>query len=162
MISMETVLRRVRGLLGLGFVGGCVGVLFGPLAVLLNRHPLFGGWMEWGLSTSIVGWGLFGVLAGSGFGLLLTSTSTQRHLHQLNFWWAALLGGAVGLAVPMLFGPQLTWAFPSLLSVVPRTALCGAFGMLLGSGLVAVAKESERQELPRADNPALRLWAPGE
>jgi hypothetical protein len=49
--------------------------------------------------------------------------------------------------LPVLFGSQLTWVYPSLLAVLPRASLCAVFGMLLGSGLVAVAKESDRREL---------------
>ena len=149
---MDTLLHRLRGLLGLGIIGGCVGVLFGPVAMLLNSHPMFGAIFGWGLSTSVAGWGLFGALAGAGFGLVLTITAGRRRLPQLDFWGAALLGGAVGLALPVLFGPQLSWMFPSLVAVLPRTALCGVFGMLLGSGLVAVAKEADRRELPSAES----------
>lgn len=159
---MNGFLRRLRGILGLGLTGGVIGALFGPVAVLLSNHPLFGSVLEWGLPTSVTGWALFGALSGSGFGVMLTLTAGRRRLDQLSFWKAALLGGAIGVAVPVLVGPQLTWLIPSLMAVVPRTVLCGVFGMLLGSGLVAVAKESERRVLAEADSGVGLLGTPGE
>ena len=115
------------------------------------------------IAQSATGWAVFGAFSGAGFGLALTLTARRRRLQELNFWSAAILGGVVGVSLPVLwFGPQLAWAIPSLLAVWPLAATCGAFGMLLSSGVVAVAKEAEARELLSAADTAHVLDAPAD
>lgn len=136
---MNKLLHRVRGLVGLGVVGGCLGALVGGGYAVL-KPVLFGSVLGLGVAASATGWGVFGAFAGTGFGLVLTMTAGRRRLHELNFWKAAILGGIVGVALPVVwFGGQFAWALLSLKGIWPLAAACGAFGTLLGSGLVAVA-----------------------
>ncbi len=159
---MNTVLHRLRGLMGLGFVGGCLGALFGAGSMMLKNLTMFGSILGLSIAESATGWGVFGALAGSGFGLVLTMMAGRRRLQELNFWRAAILGGVVGVSLPVVwFGTQLGWTFPILvLFVLPQAAMCGAFGMLLGSGLVAVAKDAESRELLSTDDASLLLEVP--
>ena len=158
---MNGVLHRLRGLVGLGVVGGGLGALVGAAYAAL-KNVMFGSVLGLSVAASATGWGVFGAFAGTGFGLVLTLTASRRRLHELNFWRAAILGGLVGVSLPVVwYGAQLAWAFRSLLPAWPLAAMCGAFGMLLGSGAVAVAKEAERRDLLSSDDVSNVLEVPG-
>ncbi len=144
---VDRFLRRLRGLAGLGVVGGCLGALVGAGYAVLKPF-LVGSAVGLSIAASASGWGVFGAFAGTGFGLVLTLTAGRRRLHELNFWKAAILGGAIGLSLPVVwFGGQFAWAVLSVRGIWPLAAACGVFGMLLGSGFVAVAKEVDRRDL---------------
>lgn len=130
--------------------------------MVVKNLTMFGSILGYSIVGSATGWGLFGALAGSGFGLVLTAIAGRRRLQELSFWRTAVLGGVIGVGLSFglsfLTGPPL--ASMSLVGVLSQATMGGAFGMLLGSGSVAVAKEAENRELLSTSDASLLLELP--
>lgn len=153
---MKALFRKLRGLLGLGIVGGVAGGLFGAFWGLLeilvlspDLRPQFLFYMA--------GWGVVGAMATTGFGLLLTTTSGRRRLEDVSPWRARLLGAVAGAAGPAV----LHFLVPSVFLPGAIGLLVAAVGSVVGAGLasamIAVAKTApDAPELvPDRDNPLL-------
>jgi hypothetical protein len=149
------LLRKLRGVLGLGLVGGAVGFFGGGVVHLVLQ--LLSVWVPgisvpWGTALiTAMRWGSFGAFAGAGFGGLLALTTARRTLQELSGWKVGVLGAAVGA----LFFPAFIIGgagFERLLLFTLSDALlnAGTFG-LLGAGLswsmVTLAKRADRAEL---------------
>lgn len=158
-MALTEMVRRARGLLGVGVFGGIAGALWGVGVMMLNSLGVFGPSVVFGLAWSTMGWGAFGALVGVAFGAVTMVTSGGRSVSALGFWRSALLGGAIGVGVPALIGTTLTWVFPPFVAAIPLTMMCGLFGMLFGSGLVAVGKEAEMRDRLEQEGARARIGA---
>lgn len=143
--------QRLRGLLGLGAIGGLTGALLGSMwgvaARLLGLDPA-------PLLEQVVNFGLLGLISGSwcaaGFGALLATLDGRKSLDQLPLWRMALFGAAVGAALPLLFifGTSGLVNFTALPGVVAGIVGTGALlGGGLATGLVGAAKRAHRREM---------------
>jgi type IV secretory pathway VirB3-like protein len=143
---MRTLLRVIRGLLGIGAVGAIAGG--GLVAVLAAVVQLIDG----SFSLQFIG---YGFLAGAGlglatttvFGAVLAATSRGRRLEELSFWRATAVSGVLGASLPRILGALGGDAVPPFAAEAPAIVICGLFGAFLGGGLVALGKEARLREL---------------
>ena len=155
---------KVRGILGLGIVGGFAGFVGGAI---------------WGVASSIFRSGIFfdpeyvrflfrmalgnamgfmmiGAFTTTGFAALLAAADSKRSLDELPLWRMGLFGGLVAAAFPAVFMIArfgISAYVDAALSLVPVMAALGLAGGVLTSSMVAVAKRSSREELPAAQEP---------
>jgi hypothetical protein len=132
--------HRLRGMLGLSLIGGAAGVVFGAGWSLIGSLWRFGIIFPEAALISSVGWGVFGALAGAGFGVMLTTLAGRRSLDELPVWKAGAWGMLSGMIVPIAVMVVLNGAIPPVFAMLPILGFCGALGGIFGSGLVAVAK----------------------
>lgn len=149
---------RLRGLLGLGSLGGLLGALGGAVwtlgANLLDLGVFFdsGFWLY--VASNVMGaaalWGLLGSFTATAFGSLLVLSDSRRSLDQLPLWRMAVLGAVAGAAfwptfVAVRFGvATVINAAPTLL---PTMGLLGTFGAAFTTSLVVIAQRAHRAEL---------------
>ena len=120
---MRTLLRVIRGLLGIGAVGAIVGG--GLVAVLAAAVQLIDGT----ISPQFIG---YAFLAGAGlglatttiFGVVLAATSRGRRLEELSFWRATTVSGVLGASLPLALAALGGDAVPPLVGEAPATAIC--------------------------------------
>jgi len=137
---------KLRGLLGLGLIGGAVGGLFGGLW-WLGTDVLGMGEIAFGSLGWTVGlWGGFGAFATTGVGVLLATVGAKRTLEELSPAWAGLAGGAMGGVAPFGLAFALTGDLmaPWIFIIAGTSALVGG---LLSGGLVLTAKRAQSAEL---------------
>jgi hypothetical protein len=143
--NMGLLLRRLRGIVGIGlssaFVWACVGALLGaavlvidPAAVDAGEGP---GWIAYYFGRA-------GFVAGAVAAAVLTTAEARKTFVELNYGRMALWGAIGGLVLPWL-------------AVAPRPML--PMFLLLGAGTacatLAVARRAERHALrPSATTPA--------
>jgi len=142
---MGELLRKARGLLGIGATwGGIWGVIGAGVGVVVGIvSPDAWRWtnpiVEWAL-----GIGLYGFVSGVGFGALLALREGRRTLLDLSLRRAAVWGVLGAVAVPLLFGALGTFeAGTTLADVVGAILLTGALGGVFAPASVAAAKRAE-------------------
>lgn len=133
--------RRARGLLGLGLAGGVIGALlatvFGVFEILLR------GWSDqwaWLPVYSFIGFTL-GAVAGAGFAVLLSATSSQLTLAEIGWKRAAVLGGVAGALFPTMGAMAMSTAGPPVASGV---IFAGASGLVGAGAAVALLRIAQR------------------
>lgn len=149
-----TILRRLRGLLGVGVtwgamwgaIGAGIGAIIGIVApgAWTWANPIF----DWA-----VGMGLYGFVSGVGFGGLLSLREGRKRLADLSLGRVALWGILGAILVPPIFG--LLGTFPvgtTLLDVLGAIGVTGVLGGTFAATSVAIAK---RAELRAGDDPYL-------
>ena len=139
---MKGLMKRLRGVLGLGALGGTAGAVIGSLwwfgAYLLGDT---GGVIFGPLGWTAALWGTFGAFGAAGAGLLLTVSSSRRTLDQLSPWRLGAFGAVMGFLAPpvyMLLSTGVYWG--PVLSMVATAS--GVLGGIVGYGLVEVAKRA--------------------
>ena len=154
-------LKRLRGILGLGVVGGAVGALFGGLwwfgSSVLGIGSIVFGTLGWTAAR----WGGFGAFAASGAGLLLTALGSRQTLEELSPWRVGAFGALMGFLAPPAFVFLMTGSFwgPTVGLVA---AISGVFGGALGSGLVLTAQHAPSEELARGRASAIGSGDPAD
>ncbi|MEM7415678.1 MAG: hypothetical protein AAF389_09305 [Gemmatimonadota bacterium] len=150
--------ERLRGLAGLGIVGGATGGLVGGLWGLLA--PLIGWlgdpWLETFVAMSALG-ATAGAACAVGFGSLLALLESKASLARLSLSKMALLGAAVGAALPTAF-ILATSGLVNFVALPVAVATIVATGAGLGAGLsaamVGLAQRAQREELAVVDDVA--------
>jgi hypothetical protein len=142
---MKGLLRRLRGIIGMGLTWG-VG-----LGVVGSAIGLLGFLTGDGFVTGIALTGAFiGFVVGGGFGMILSLSERHKGLEDLSLkrvaLWGGLGGALVACATNLLGGGGLVWDF------VATVTLLGAG---LSSGSVAIAKRAYRKELAEGDDEPL-------
>jgi hypothetical protein len=134
---MRTLLRRIRGAIGMGFIWGFAwsAVGFVPRWVLginsdLPFSILFGG---------------LGFIAGVTFSGLLVLTERRRSFDQMSFPRFAGWGAVGGLLLSALFVRGASLSGGEVLAISATFALASA---ACASGSLAVARRAIRRELP--------------
>lgn len=158
---MRDVLRRIRGLLGVGvtwgslwaLIGAGIGAVVGVLSPELwaAGNPV----LDWA-----VGMGLYGLVSGVGFGKLLSFTERGKALHDLSLKRVAVWGVLGSAAVPLVFGalgafPASTTALDVLQAMLVTSVLGGTFasGAVVVARRAALAAGEERERLGRGQDP---------
>ncbi len=145
---MDEILRKLRGLLGVGVtwgavwavVGSVVGVVYGLVAPDLWQwgNPI----LDWTL-----GMGMYGFVSGVGFGKLLALAEGRRRLDELSLPRVAMWGVLGSAAVPLLFAAaglfSVTTTWVDVVSAMGLTALLGG---LSAPGAIALARRAELSE----------------
>jgi hypothetical protein len=152
-VRMRRWLYRLRGLLGLGALGGVLGGLIGAGWVVIEM--LSGGPSMFRLSFAAMStiWGIVGATTGVGFGLLLTATSAGRRLEEVTNRRAALLGGVAGAACPIIVGTLMAGSLPPLGLGLWLAGIGGLGGAGVAVGVIGIAKRAERREELQATGP---------
>lgn len=151
---MKGWLRRLRGLLGLGALGGIAGALIGVGWVMVEI--LLGGSSTFrpSVGTMSAVWGVVGASTGVGFGILLTATSGRRRLEDVTYGRAALLGGIAGAVCPIIVGSVVAGSLPPLGIGLWLAGVGGCVGAGVGAGLVGVAKRAQRRDALHSADPS--------
>ena len=164
------LLRKARGIAGLGMIGGALGLIGGGLWGLTTAVLELGFFVDAGywslLVQRVVGAATYFALpagfATASFGVLLGVTDGRRSLADLPLWRMALLGAVGGgLFVPtyILVRVGLSPLAPFPTSILPLMGLFAGLGGALTVSLTAVAKRAHRAEL-RVVEEAQLLAAP--
>ena len=149
---MNRLLRRLRGLLGVGVTWGTLwGAIGAGIGFVLGAlNPAL-----WTFENPIVLWGLgmaaYGFVSGVGFGTLLSLRESSKRLRDLSLKRVALWGVLGSAAVPLLF----LGFFEAGTTVIDILGAMGVTAMLGGTfapGAVAIAR---RAELASPDEPDL-------
>lgn len=158
----ERLKAKIRGIFGLGIIGGVAGFVTGAVwgvvssavrsGVFLDVDFLrFVGRMALGNATGFM---MIGVFTGAGFGAMLAVVDSKRSIEELPLWRMALFGALVGAAFPPIF---VIWRIGvaaylgSALSFVPVMGVLGGIGGVLTASMVAMAKRASRAELSAVD-----------
>lgn len=156
MSRLRTWMERLRGLAGLGTIGGAAGGIIGALWGL--TAPL-AGWMSDPLLESVVMIGALGLVSGAacalGFGGLLVALESERSLERLSLPRMALLGALVGAALPATFilatsGLANVIALPGTVAAI--VGVGAGLGASLSAVLVGVAQRAHQDELAVVDD----------
>ena len=148
------VLRRLRGLLG---VGATWGVLWGGIGSVIG---LIIGLIDPGagsLGYPVTVWGLgmaaYGAVSGIGFGALLSLGEGSKVLRELSLrrtaLWGVLGSALVPLAFMSFFDPGTAWT-----EIFGAMVTTGALGGVFAPGSVAIARRAalaEPDERPLLD-----------
>jgi len=133
---MQSLLRRVRGAIGMGLAWG---VAWGGAGFVLAVATRFRADAPFPLI-----FGVLGFIAGVIFSAVLALTERRRTLDQLSLPRFAGWGATGGVVLAALFARGASLGWVDLLAVVPTFALaCGA----CASGSLALARRAMRREL---------------
>ena len=142
---MTQLLRRLRGLLGVGMtwgvLWGAIGAGIGFVLGLLDPGT-------WSLANPVVDWalgmGAYGVISGVGFGALLSLGEGSKLLRELSLKRVAVWGVLGSAAVPLLFGAfGFFEAGTTLLDVLGAMGVTAALGGTFAPGAIAIARRAE-------------------
>ncbi len=138
--------RRLKGLLGLGIIGGIGGAGVGVLWWVVTGFPGASRLVIGDLGVTTTVWAFLGAFAASGAGLLLTTLQSGRSLKELSPMWVGAFGMAMGLLAPSAFLVITTgrvWGTGLGVFAVASALVGGA----LGAGLVVAAKQAPPEQL---------------
>ena len=146
---MRRWLGKLRGLLGLGVLGGAAGAVVGGLwwvgATLLGIGEIAFGSLGWTLAL----WSGFCASATTAVGALLATFGSKSTLEDLSPWPAVACGAVIGLLAPGAVAFLLTgtvW----VTGVGLLGGVSGLLGGVLGGGFVIMAKRARTAELRAA------------
>ena len=142
---MNRLVRRIRGLLGVGLtwgalwsaIGAGIGLVIGIVA------PEVWGWtnpiLEW-----TIGMGLYGTVSGVGFGSLLALREGRKTIFDVSLRRAAILGVLGAAAVPLLFGALGTFEVGTTTAeVLGAILVTGFLGGMFAPAAIAIARRAE-------------------
>ena len=100
---MNDLLRRLRGLMGIGVTWGVLWAMIGVALVLVTR-AFDPGSVDAGEGAVTVGrvLGFAGFVSGVAFGTLLSIAERRRELRELALWRAGLWGALGAAVIPLL------------------------------------------------------------
>jgi hypothetical protein len=144
---MRTLLKVLRGLLGIGAVGAVAGggflAVLAALVSLLDWDPTSLGFIGYAF---LAGAGL-GLAVTTAFGVALAATSRGRRVEELSFWRATIVSAVLGASLPLVLVAVAGDAVSPALAEAPGIVICGLFGAFLGGGLVALGKQARLREI---------------
>jgi len=156
---MKRLAAKVRGLLGLGLVGGAAGFLLGGVWGVVSSALRSGIFLDVGYLRFLLdmawgnalGFAQIGAFTTAGFGVLVAAMDSKRSLVDLPLWRMGLFGALAGAVFPPLI---VVWRIglaaylEAALSLLPVSIVIGLVGGLATASMVAAAKRADRQELP--------------
>lgn len=142
---MKQLVRRLRGLLGVGVtwgalwsaIGAGIGFLIGVVSpeMWVWGNPI----VEW-----TVGMGLYGFASGIGFGGLLSISEGRRTILEIPLGRAAAWGVLGAAAVPLLFGALGTFEVGTTIAeVLGAILVTGVLGGAFAPAAIAIARTAE-------------------
>ncbi len=144
-MDMNRIVRRLRGLLGVGVtwgalwsvIGAGVGLVLGIVA------PEMWGWtdrfFEW-----TIGMGLYGLVSGVGFGSLLALREGRRTMFEVSLRRTAIWGVMGSAAVPLLFGALGAFeAGTTIAEVLGAILVTAVLGGTFAPAAIAIARRAE-------------------
>ena len=144
---MSTLLRRLRGALGMGLFWGLGGAAIGGLIELLDNLGVRWHWID-RIDMWIPLFAIPGFFGGIAFSLVLGIAGHDRKLEEMSLprfaLWGALGGlllGGLALTLGMILDPTLVLLVPAL------------FGAAAASGTLLIARAAKR---PTHSLPPLR------
>ncbi len=147
---LRELITKVRGTLGLGFLGSIGGVVVTVLRATLASWATYGLWpLPIEVSMAATAGALGGFVFGSSCGVALAVLSKRRSLEELSLRRVAAIGLAVGAAVPAALTLLVSGAdifLATLPSVVTASTAWAVFGGLLAPVSVVAARRAERIE----------------
>ena len=154
----RSLLRKARGVAGLGVIGGDVGFVGGGIWGLVAGVLDMGFFMDAGywsflLARTVESAAYFALpasFAATSFGLLLAIADGRRSLADLPLWRMALfgaLGGALFVPALVLVRIGLSAFAPFPVAALPVIGAFAGLGGLLAASLTAVAKRAHQAEL---------------
>jgi len=142
---MGNLLRKIRGLLGMGVTWGTLwaGIGAGVGAVLGVLSPEL-----WAVGNPVLDWalgmGLYGLVSGVGFGKLLSFAEGQKTLRELSLRRVAVWGVLGSAAVPLLFAAiGMFPASTTVVDVLQAMLLTSVLGGTFAPGAVVMARRAE-------------------
>ena len=165
---MKRLAAKVRGLVGLGLVGGAAGFLLGGVWGVVSSALRSGIFLDLGYLRFLLemawgnalGFAQIGAFTAAGFGVLIAVTDSRKSLADLPLWRMGLFGALAGAVFPPLlvvWRIGLTAYLETALSLLPVSIVIGLLGGLATAGMVAAAKSTDRQELPAESEPMSQL-----
>jgi hypothetical protein len=145
---MTTLLRRLRGLLGVGVTWGTLwaGIGAGIGFLVGMASPEVWGWTNPILDYA-VGIGLYGFFSGVGFGTLLAIGEGRRTLLDLSLVKVGIFGVLGAVLVPLMFGALGAFATgTTVVDIVEAVLLTGVLGGTFAAESVAIARRAELRE----------------
>jgi len=149
---MDRLLRKLRGMLGIGLTWGVGwGTLIFILASIIgvvDPQQIDQGEEPWRLAVLV---GLVGFMSGAAFAAILSSAERRKSLKDLSVLRAALWGALGGAALPLL----TTMNDVVMFNTVP-------LGVIFAASTVAIARRAalreaeELETLPPAPAPSLK------
>ena len=142
---MNRLVRRLRGLLGVGLTWGAlwsaIGAGIGLMLGVLSPEV-------WDLTNPILKWtigmGLYGTVSGVGFGTLLSLREGRRTIFDLSLRQTAILGVLGSAAVPLLFGALGTFEVGTTTAeVIGAILVTGVLGGTSAPAVIAIARKAE-------------------
>lgn len=143
---MGKLLRRLRGLAGVGIMWGAMwaGIGAGVGLVIGIVNPEVWRWtnpiIEWAY-----GMGLYGFVSGVGFGTLLSLKEGRKRLFDLSLGRVALWGLLGSAAVPVIFSILGVFgvAGASVVDIIEAMVVTGFLGGTFAPGSVAIARSAQ-------------------
>lgn len=145
---MAEIIRRLRGIVGSGFIASVLGAILGTLLGITGMiiEPNNYGWGN--VLTSTVIFGSFGLLCGTGFALLLTTSSGRLRLNQVTRSRVALLGVLAGILPTLLLFLGGVPDFMSIGEVLLPVFVGGGLGGFMATGFVEIARRGQSRLVP--------------
>jgi hypothetical protein len=144
---MKKLLRKLRGLMGVGVTWGTlwagIGAVIGLVVGLVSPELL-----QWGnpIGDWALGMGLYGFVSGVGFGTLLSAGEGRKTIGDLSLKRVALWGVLGSAAVPLLFGMVgLFAAGTTAVDILEAILVTGFLGGTFAPASVAIARKAELQ-----------------
>ncbi len=139
---MSTLLRRLRGALGIGVTWAVswagIGLILGVILRVLRPQDFDEGES---IGKAVMIFGVIGFLSGLGFSLLLSLGERRGSVNELSLWRVAIWGLLGGVGIPLLMGTDGSMA-----------VMTGPLGALFATASVAAAR---RKAIRGSDQPQL-------
>ena len=141
---MGSLIRRIRGLAGVGITWGALWGVIGAGIGLVVGIVSPGAW-DW--TNPILQWafgiGVYGAVSGVGFAALLSLREGRKTIFDLSLRRVALLGVLGSAAVPLLFN-AMGFLPPgtTLVEILGAVAVTGFMGGTFAPGSVAIARRA--------------------
>lgn len=154
---MGNLIRRIRGLAGVGITWGALWGVIGAGIGLVVGIVSPGAW-DW--TNPILDWafgmGLYGVVSGVGFATLLSLGEGRKNILDLSLRRVAIWGVLGSAAVPLLFSAMGSFASGTTMTeILGAIAVTGLLGGTFAPGSVAIAR---RAALSAGEEPPLLEW----
>ena len=150
---MKGLLRRLRGLLGVGLTWGAlwsaIGAGIGLVITIVRPDPfaLTNPIFVWAL-----GMGLYGLVSGVGFGSLFSLREGRKTILDLSLRRAAIWGVLGAATVPLLFGALGTFeAGTTVAEVVGAILVTAILGGTFAPASITIARRAELQAVEESE-----------